>query len=109
DGYSGVPPHDIAALHGCRIATCSEFEEGDVLRVAHMKALTSGQSSKVRACRKYGHPFEFYPQVKFLLDSNFALKGDSPDLGTWRRIRVIPFTQTIPAAAKDPHIAATRW
>ncbi|MGB9512166.1 MAG: phage/plasmid primase, P4 family, partial [Candidatus Acidiferrum sp.] len=109
DGYQGVPAHDVAELLGKRIVTCSEFEEGDILRVAVMKALTSGDSSMIPACRKYGHPFEFQPRMKFILDSNYALRVDSSDHGTWRRLRVIPFNQTIPADRKDRAFPQKLW
>src|SRR5262249_5197056 len=45
DGYTGVAAFDVAELLGRRIVTCSEFEEGDGLRISVMKGLTSGQSS----------------------------------------------------------------
>ncbi len=80
-----------------------------MLRIALVKSLTSGQGAEIPACRKYGHPFKFRPQVSFLLDSNYLLKVDSPDWGTWRRIRVIPFDQKIPTLVKDPHIASKLW
>jgi putative DNA primase/helicase len=109
DGYQGVAPHDVADLLGKRIVTCSEFEEGDVLRIAVMKGLTSGESSAVKGCRKYGHPFEFRPRAKFILDSNHPLGVDSSDHGTWRRLRVIPFTQRIAAEVKDRRFADKLW
>jgi len=110
DGYNSVPAHDIAELHGRRLVTCSEFEEGDVLRIALMKTLTGGQTTEVQGCRKYGHPFKFRPQVKFLLDSNYLLKVDSPDLGTWRRIRIIPFNENISkSTTKDLHFSSKLW
>jgi putative DNA primase/helicase len=110
DGYDSVPSHDIAELYGRRLVTCSEFEEGDVLRIALMKTLTGGQTTEVQGCRKYGHPFKFRPQVKFLLDSNYLLKVDSPDLGTWRRIRIIPFNENISkSTTKDLHFSSKLW
>jgi putative DNA primase/helicase len=109
DGYIGVAMHEVADLLGRRSVTCSEFEEGDVLRISVMKGLTSGQSSVVKACRKYGHPFDFRPQAKFILDSNYLLRVDSPDLGTWRRIRVIPFNQTILDKHKDRYFSDKLW
>lgn len=110
DGYNSVASHDLAELYGRRFITCSEFEEGDVLRIALMKSLTGGQSADIQGCRKYGHPFKFRPQVKFLLDSNYLLKVDSPDVGTWRRIRVIPFEQNISKiTTKDLYFSDKLW
>jgi len=81
-----------------------------VLRIALMKSLTGGQDAEVQGCRKYGHPFKFRPQVKFLFDSNYLLKVDSPDRGTWRRIRIIPFNENISkSTTKDLHFSSKLW
>jgi putative DNA primase/helicase len=109
-GYSDIAPHQIADLHGRRFVTCSEFKSGDVLRVEVMKTLTGGESTELNGCYKYGRAFSFRPQAKFLLDSNYLLEVDSPDLGTWRRIRLIAFDQIISGKVKkDLHFDKKLW
>ena len=109
-GYQDIAPHQIADLLGRRFVTCSEFKNGNVLRVEVMKALTSGESAELNGARKYGHAFKFRPQAKFILDSNYLLEVDSPDLGTWRRIRLIAFNQTISQKVKkDIHFDKKLW
>lgn len=109
-GYQDIAAHQIADLYGRRFVTCSEFKSGDVLRVEVMKALTGGESTELNGCRKYGHSFKFRPQAKFLLDSNYLLTVDSPDFGTWRRIRLINFNQRISdKVVKDPHFDRRLW
>lgn len=109
-GYHDIAPHQIADLLGRRFVTCSEFKKGDVLRVEVMKALTGGGASEQTGAKKYGHAFQFTPQAKFLLDTNYLLEVDSPDYGTWRRIRLIHFNQTITdKVKKDPHFDRKLW
>jgi len=109
-GYQDIAPHQVADLHGRRFVTCSEFRSGDVLRVEVMKALTGGESTELNGCFKYGRAFSFRPQAKFVLDSNYLLEVDSPDLGTWRRIRLIAFDQTISGKVKkDLHFDKKLW
>jgi putative DNA primase/helicase len=109
-GYDDIAPHQRADLHGRRFVTCSEFKNGDILRVEVMKSLTSGESTELNACFKYSRAFSFRPQAKFLLDTNYLLEVDSPDFGTWRRIRLISFNQIISGKVKkDLHFDKKLW
>ena len=54
------------------------------------------------ACRRlYGDIFEFIPQFKAIVATNHlpVIRGD--DHAIWRRIRLIPFTVTIPDEEQD--------
>jgi putative DNA primase/helicase len=92
-------PTELASLHGRRFVTCSEIEEGQAFDEALVKDLTGGDPIE---CRRMREDFwSFLPTHKLFLAGNHKpiVRGD--DEGIWRRIRLVPWTVTIPEAERD--------
>jgi P4 family phage/plasmid primase-like protien len=91
--------NDIAALKGARLVAATESEEGARLAESLVKQLTGGEPIQARFLHQ--EFFEYVPQFKIFFTTNHkpAIKGG--DLGIWRRIRLIPFTVTIPDEKLD--------
>lgn len=94
--------NDIARLHSSRFVSAVESEDGQKLSEALIKQLTGGEPITARFLRK--EFFEFVPEFKIFFTTNHKpiVKGD--DEGIWRRIRLIPFTHTIPKEHVDKQL-----
>lgn len=94
--------NDIARLHGSRFVSAVESEDGQRLSESLIKQLTGGEPITARFLRK--EFFEFVPEFKIFFTTNHKpiIKGD--DEGIWRRIRLVPFTYTIPKEQVDKHL-----
>lgn len=99
------PRNDLAALVGARLVTASEANEGARLDEAMVKALTGGDRITVR--KLYADYFTFTPTFKIVLAANHKPTITSTGLAIWRRIRLLPFTVTIPEAERDPRLLDT--
>lgn len=92
-------PTEYASLHGRRFVTCSEIEDGQAFDEALVKDLTGGDPIE---CRRMREDFwSFQPTHKLFLAGNHkpTVRGD--DEGIWRRMRLVPWTVTIPEADRD--------
>lgn len=96
-------PTERADLFGKRLVTCIESEQGARLAEALVKQLTGGE--RIRARRMREDFWEFDPTFKLMLATNHkpAIRGS--DHGIWRRVKLVPFTVTIPETSKDPHLS----
>ena len=83
-------PH-VAELVGRRLVTSSETNENTRLNEARLKALTGGD--EVSARRLYHGPFSFVPQLKLWLAVNHKPQIRDDSEGSWRRIKLVPFTR----------------
>lgn len=83
-------PPDIAEVRGKRIVFISETEEGDTLSTKALKRLCSNEKLAVR--RLYCMPEAFIPTHTIFYSTNHKPRVTSNDNGTWRRIKIIPFT-----------------
>ncbi len=92
-------PNDVARLKGARLVAASEVEEGKRLAESLIKQLTGGD--RITARFLHGEFFEFDPTFKIVLSTNHKPVIRGTDLGTWRRLRLIPFTVTIPEDERD--------
>ncbi len=97
-----VHPTGIADLQGARFVASSEIESGRRLAESLVKQLTGGDRLKARYMRQ--DFFEFEPSHKLWLAANHKPIIRNSDYGIWRRIRLIPFTVTIPDDEKDPQL-----
>jgi putative DNA primase/helicase len=90
---------EYATLHGRRFVTCSEIEEGQAFDEALVKDLSGGDPISCRRMRE--DHWTFLPTHKLFLAGNHkpAVRGD--DEGIWRRIRLVPWTVTIPEQERD--------
>ena len=94
--------NDIADLRGARFVSAVEPDEGRRLDEALIKQLTGGDTVKARFLfREY---FEFRPAFKVVLAANHKPTVRGTDEGIWSRIRLVPFTVTIPKAERDKRL-----
>jgi putative DNA primase/helicase len=84
-------PAEIADLHGRRMVTASESEEGAKLREAFIKLTTGGDRLKGR--RLYGQLFQFRPTHKLQLLTNHKPEIRGSDFAIWSRILLVAYTQ----------------
>ena len=96
---SDAIPNDIAALFGARLATAVETENGRRLAESVIKQMTGGDTMTARFLHR--EFFDFDPQFKIWLACNHKPRISGTDLAIWRRIRLIPFTVTIPEDERD--------
>lgn len=101
---SGTIPNDIAALRGSRFVTAVEAEEGQRLAENLVKQMTGGDTMTAR--HLYGEYFQFRPTFKLWLATNHKPTIRGTDNAIWRRIRLIPFTVTIPEEKQEKGLAA---
>jgi putative DNA primase/helicase len=85
-------PNDLAALVGRRFAMASETNDGTRLNESRVKALTG--CDPVTARFLHGEFFTFDPVAKFWLSVNHKPIVRDDSFGFWRRLRLIPFSQT---------------
>jgi putative DNA primase/helicase len=96
---SGAPREGIADLRGKRFVFASEIEQGRRLAVGLIMDLTGGETVKVR--RMYEHEFEYLPTYKVWISGNHKPTITDTTLSIWRRLKLIPFTITIPPEEID--------
>ena len=94
--------NDLARLAGARLVTATEGDDGRRLAESIIKHLTGGDTVTARFL--YGEHFEFRPQFKLWLATNHRPVIRGTDEGIWRRIRLVPFTITIPPEERDPDL-----
>ena len=92
-------PNDLAALQGARFVTGIETEDGKRLAEAKIKLITGGDTVTARFLHR--EFFEFAPQFKIWMATNYRPVIHGTDEGIWRRIRLIPFTVYIPDGKMD--------
>ena len=97
--------NDLARLNGARFVSAVEAEAGKPLAEALIKQLTGGDTITARFLFK--EFFDFKPVFKLWLAANHKPTIAGGDAGIWRRIRLVPFTVTIPEAERDPRLAAS--
>jgi putative DNA primase/helicase len=97
----GGIPNDVAKLAGRRFITCSEVNEF-TLNESRLKALTGRDPMTARFLHK--EFFTFLPVGKIWLSTNNKPKIVGTDEGIWRRIHLIPFTNTFEGANNDKRL-----
>jgi putative DNA primase/helicase len=104
EGTFTAKPHDhhpteLASLHGARLVTASETEEGRHWNEARIKRVTGGGAMSARFMRQ--DLFNFIPQFKLSVDSNHKPRVRTVDEAFRRRLNLIPFSVTIPKTERD--------
>lgn len=89
-----------ASMEGRRIVLTDEIPEGRTLADSQVKAITGGDP--VNARRPFEQPYVFLPTHKLWLMGNHKPEIKGTDEGIWRRVHMIPFLVTIPAAERKP-------
>jgi putative DNA primase/helicase len=97
-------PNDVARLRGARFVAATETAEGRRLNEALVKRMTGGDTMVARFMR--GEWFEFPATFKVVLATNHRPEIRGTDEAIWRRIRLVPFTVTIPPAERDQTLGA---
>ena len=95
-------PTDMAGLRGARVVTSIETEQGSRWAESKLKALTGGDKITARFMRQ--DFFEFMPQFKLLVVGNHKPSIRNVDEAMKRRLHMVPFTVTIPAAKRDKRL-----
>ncbi|PCK21868.1 DNA primase [Bacillus pumilus] len=91
--------NDVARLDGARFVSAVESEEGQQLSEALVKQITGGEKMSARFLRQ--EYFEFTPEFKVFFTTNHKPIIKGGDNGIWRRIKLVPFTVTIPEEKID--------
>ena len=94
--------NDIARLKGMRLVTTSEIEQGRQISESLIKMVTGEDALTARFL--YGEYFSFKPTFKIFMATNHKPKIRGADNGIWRRIKMIPFTVTIPPEQRDKNL-----
>jgi putative DNA primase/helicase len=92
-------PIDVARLRGARLVTAAEADNGQRLAEALMKQMTGGDVMTARFMR--AEFFDFVPEFKIFLASNFKPVIRGSDHAMWRRVRLVPFAVAIPPEKQD--------
>lgn len=97
-------PTGLASLRGRRLVIVSETGESGRLNESQVKMLTGGDRITARLMRQ--DFFEFDPSHVLVLQTNHKPRVTGVDEGIWRRLKLIPFTVTIPPERRDPQLSA---
>jgi putative DNA primase/helicase len=92
-------PTEIADLYGKRLVVASETEENKKLRIGLVKKITGNKYLKGRFMRQ--DYFQFERTHKTVLVTNNKPVVTETSHAIWRRLRLIPFTVTIPEDKQD--------
>jgi putative DNA primase/helicase len=97
---------EIANLHGCRMVTCHESEDGAPLREGFVKQVT-GQD-RLNGRYLYKEAFNFLPTHKLQLLTNHKPQIRGSDFGIWRRIAMVNYDVKFGSAEDVASGKATR-
>lgn len=92
-------PTEQADLFGRRLVVCQETASGRRLDESTVKSLTGGD--RIRARRMREDFWEFPPVHKIILATNHKPVVADQDHAIWRRLKLIPFSVTIPDDKRD--------
>ena len=105
---NAATPH-LYAIRPLRLAWVSETNEGARLDTGQVKLLTGGGTITARPL--YGKPINFKPGYLLMLVTNHRPHANADDYALWKRLLLIPFTQSFvddPKAdnehKRDPHL-----
>ncbi len=101
-GAENRHPTEIAALQGVRLAITSETEEGQHFAEARLKLLTGADNISARYMG--GNFFTFTPTHTIIMVSNHEPEVATGGDAFWRRVRKIPFNNTVPEHERDPEL-----
>lgn len=99
----GSIPNDLARLSGVRLVSCAETKEGGGLDEALVKQATGGDPIPARYLNREW--FDFLPIFKIIMQTNHKPIIRGTDRGIWRRIRLVPFTVSIPDNELDMELS----
>ncbi|MET8944875.1 phage/plasmid primase, P4 family [Streptomyces sp. NPDC004542] len=94
---------ELTELHGRRLIVCSELKPNDKFDEARVRLLTGGDKIKARRMRQ--DYFSFTPTHHLWLLGNHRPEVSTGGFAFWRRIRLVPFTRTVPAERRIDNLA----
>jgi len=97
-------PTELARLHGARLVTAQETEEGRHWAENRIKMLTGGDPITARFMRQ--DFFTFRPQFKLFISGNHRPRLRNIDAAIRRRFHLIPFAVQIPGDQQDKTLPA---
>jgi putative DNA primase/helicase len=89
-GRSSEIPNEVARLHRARFVVVSETADNRKLNESQVKALTGRDRIPARFLHREW--FEFVPEFKLVLYTNYKPRIDGSDGAIWDRVKLIPFT-----------------
>lgn len=96
--HGGIP-NDVARLRGVRAALMNETTQGARFDEAKLKDLTGGDTLTARFLHQ--EFFDFRPTHRIIIRGNHKPAINGTDEGIWRRLRLVPFTVSIPPDEQD--------
>jgi len=96
------PQPELASLKGARLVTATESEAGRFLNETLIKEITGGDTITARML--YRNPFSFQPEFQIFVATNNRPVIREQTHALWRRIRLVPFVETITAEEKNPDL-----
>jgi P4 family phage/plasmid primase-like protien len=108
--HSDRHPCDMAMLRGARLVTAQELARGRAWDEPKLKSLTGGDPITARFIRQ--DFFTYQPQFTLWVAGNTKPSFQGVDEAIRRRVLLVPFTQVIPEAERDPHLSEklkTEW
>jgi putative DNA primase/helicase len=96
--HAGIP-NDVARLRGVRAALMNETSQGAKFDEAKLKDLTGGDTLNARFLHQ--EFFDFKPTHRIVIRGNHKPAINGTDDGIWRRLRLVPFTVSIPPDEQD--------
>jgi len=102
-GY-GEHPTIRTLLHGARFAMASETAQDGRFDETALKALTGGDTIRARGMRE--NWWDFQPSHTLFLQTNHRPQVKETTFAFWRRLRLVPFTVTIPEAEQDKELTS---
>ncbi|GGN47134.1 DNA primase family protein [Streptomyces fuscichromogenes] len=94
---------ELTELHGRRLVVCSELKPNDKFDEARVRLLTGGDKIKARRMRQ--DYFSFTPTHHLWLLGNHRPEVSTGGFAFWRRIRLLPFTRTVPPHRRIDNLA----
>jgi putative DNA primase/helicase len=100
--HEGHPTH-VASLFRARMLVAPETSQDDRLDEEMVKNLTGGDQLRARRMRE--DEWTFAPTHTTFMHTNHRPRIRGVDEGIWRRLRLIPWSVTIPLGERDEHLA----
>ena len=99
---AGSPNSGILSLRGRRIVWASETNDGRRLNAGKIKELCGGDTLNARAVFGKNH-VQFEPSHQLLLLTNSKPSAPASDYALWKRIYLIPFSQSFVDGPQAPN------
>jgi putative DNA primase/helicase len=95
-------PTELARLAGKRLVVASETDESKKLRIGLVKKLTGDEHLSGRYMRQDYFTFQRTHKTFLMTNNKPRISEDSSAI--WRRVKLIPFTVSIPRDEQDPDL-----